>query len=415
MSKKFKVIREVTGPYLTTDASYVFKDMDGNMLYIDQFNFSIENLYINKKQNSTLIGWVSNVNDRRLTISFNISGMFFEDYLYNLSTNNYSLLEQHSDYQLIDAMHKLDSDGMKLTETSDNSLRSNILALVKKDYANIANKKTNRDKNMDNTDKINAKEQKVKIEDEIFGMLGYITNSIHENTGNLSTDNLLEYSETLAKSISLLEDYSKIKEDFKNKFIVFEGIDGSGKTTYANALVEKLNSEGIDAIYVKNISDGPIGELVREVLKSGSDLYVNNKQIASLFISEMYVVNETIKQHIQDGKVVVCDRWLTSTIAYAGDDDKTIKGIELMGNKLLIPDYTLHIEVDPHIAAERINERDAKTDIYDDLDSLKYIHDNYINYYYKISDDNHLYIDNNEVNEDINDIVNDIYETIKGE
>ena len=75
-----------------------------------------------------------------------------------------------------------------------------------------------------------------------------------------------------------------MEERPQGKFLVFEGIDGSGKTTQAGRLHQRLKAHGKDAIHTFEPSDGPIGRLIRQMLLG--ELPVDQRTIASLFAAD---------------------------------------------------------------------------------------------------------------------------------
>ncbi len=104
----------------------------------------------------------------------------------------------------------------------------------------------------------------------------------------------------------------------KGLFIVFEGIDGAGKTTQAHLLVERLKKHLRDAIYLKEPTNGPWGEKIRQIATHGREGVTPDEEL-DYFIKDR---EEDSKQNIipalQEGRVVVMDRYLYSNAAYQG-------------------------------------------------------------------------------------------------
>jgi dTMP kinase len=97
-------------------------------------------------------------------------------------------------------------------------------------------------------------------------------------------------------------------------FIVLEGIDGCGKSTHAKLLATWLEMQGKKVYLTSEPTHGRIGQLIREIL-SGS-LEVDPKTLALLFTADRAEHQEEIKSALDEGKVVVCERYYYSTVAY---------------------------------------------------------------------------------------------------
>ena len=157
-------------------------------------------------------------------------------------------------------------------------------------------------------------------------------------------------------------------------FIVLEGIDGCGKSTQAKLLYNWL-SEKHDAILTKEPTGNRIGKLIREIL-SGS-ISVDPKTLALLFTADRYehLENEVIPA-LNDNKIVVCERYYFSTIAYQMAQGLDREWIEDLNKFALKPDISIFIDVPPKIAVKR-----TKTgEIFETLEFLKKIYENYLNF-----------------------------------
>ncbi|MFA5880758.1 MAG: dTMP kinase [Eubacteriales bacterium] len=148
----------------------------------------------------------------------------------------------------------------------------------------------------------------------------------------------------------------------KGIFITFEGPDGSGKTTQMEMLGERLESLGRDVVYTREPGGTGIGEDIRDILLDSSNTAMVHRTEALLYAAgRAQHVDELIKPALGQGKIVLCDRFIDSTIAYQGFG----RGIDLgFLNELnniavagLLPDLTLILDIDPALGIERINEK----------------------------------------------------------
>jgi dTMP kinase len=146
-------------------------------------------------------------------------------------------------------------------------------------------------------------------------------------------------------------------------FVTFEGIDRSGKTTQARMLAEALGDE---ALGVREPGGTPAGERVRDVLKD-AEVPLGPEAEALLFAAaRAELVARVIRPALEDGRVVVSDRFLDSSLAYQGgarglgvDEVERINRFATGG---LVPDLTFLLELDPVDAASRAGESDRFED-----------------------------------------------------
>ena len=104
-----------------------------------------------------------------------------------------------------------------------------------------------------------------------------------------------------------------------NKFISFEGIDGSGKTTQIELLIDKLKSANKKAISFRESGGTPISESIRDILLNNKNSTLSDTSESLLFFaSRSQLLSEKIIPLTKDGYFVICDRFNDSTIAYQG-------------------------------------------------------------------------------------------------
>lgn len=160
--------------------------------------------------------------------------------------------------------------------------------------------------------------------------------------------------------------------DHKGRLIVIEGIDGTGKTTIACAIQEYLIKHGYDAILTFEPTNGRYGKMIRESFTARERLSAEEEN--RLFLEDRKEhVRDLILPALKEDKIVVCDRYYFSTMAYQGargmDIDKIRKENECFAPR---PDIVFLLELDPEIALKRICEkRKTKPNNFEGLDYLK--------------------------------------------
>jgi dTMP kinase len=189
----------------------------------------------------------------------------------------------------------------------------------------------------------------------------------------------------------------------KGKFIVFEGLDGSGKSTQIQMLSKRLQDLGVGLkVYTTaEPTEGPIGTLIRQML-SGK-MQTDQRALACLFAADRtdHLVNKSygIKNKVDSGELVLCDRYYFSSYAYhagayhagtyhadahhtatyhAGDMDmEWLITLNLPNAEIMRPDLTIFIDVSPEKCFDRIKAGRWNVEIFEHLDILKQVRENY--------------------------------------
>jgi len=140
-------------------------------------------------------------------------------------------------------------------------------------------------------------------------------------------------------------------------FICVEGLDASGKTTQSKLLVKNLRKRGFDAVYTTEPSRGQVGRLIRKHV-----LYGKNRSSAVLeallFAADRidHIENE-VKPLLKEGKIVVSDRYLYSSLAYQGAAGLDIEWIEEINKWAKKPDLAIYIDIPPKIMLQRLKRK----------------------------------------------------------
>ena len=142
-------------------------------------------------------------------------------------------------------------------------------------------------------------------------------------------------------------------------FVTFEGVDGSGKSTQARLLAERLRDDGREVILTREPGGTPLGEEIRGLLLHGKD--VAPWAEAALFAAaRAQLVDEVIQPALASGADVVVDRYLDSSLAYQGLARglgvERVLELNLLATSGLLPDRTFLILVPPGEAAARRRE-----------------------------------------------------------
>ena len=150
-------------------------------------------------------------------------------------------------------------------------------------------------------------------------------------------------------------------------FITFEGIDGSGKTTQIVKLSERLINQNIDVLSLREPGGNAISEKIRETLLDAGNDIAPRAELLLFVAARAQLVEKVIRPALGAGKLVICDRFIDSSVAYQGfgrgipmNEVQECNKIET-GN--LVPDITFFLDLPPVIAAGRAAGRsDEKTD-----------------------------------------------------
>lgn len=150
----------------------------------------------------------------------------------------------------------------------------------------------------------------------------------------------------------------------RGKFITFEGGEGAGKSTQARLLAEALAKRGIDALVTREPGGTPGAEALRTLLLASAGENWNPRAEALLFAAARSDhVERLISPALDEGKWVICDRFIDSSRAYQGGAgglaDEDLLALHRIGSQGLMPDLTLLIEVTPEVASQRARRRDG--------------------------------------------------------
>lgn len=148
-------------------------------------------------------------------------------------------------------------------------------------------------------------------------------------------------------------------------FITFEGPEGSGKTSVIQEVEAALKAQNIDVLVTREPGGVALSERIRSLLLDFVDEKMDARTEAMLFAaSRRQHVVEVIRPALEAGKVVLCDRYIDSSLAYQGVARnlgiEEVYALNLFAIEDLIPDLTLFIDVKPEVGLSRVrsNQRD---------------------------------------------------------
>ena len=160
-------------------------------------------------------------------------------------------------------------------------------------------------------------------------------------------------------------------------FITFEGPDGSGKTTVATAVCEELKKRGYEVIHTREPGGIGISEKIRNIILDPENTMMDAKTEALLYAaSRRQHLVEKVFPAIRDGKIVICERFLDSSLAYQGYGrqlgfDEVLE-INLFAIDRTYPDLTVYLDVDEQVGLDRLSSRNFKDRL--DQESIDFHH-----------------------------------------
>lgn len=197
---------------------------------------------------------------------------------------------------------------------------------------------------------------------------------------------------------------------YPGKFIVFEGLDGSGQSTQATHLAEFLVNNGCNVVVTKEPTmDSKAGREIRRIL-------ANHIEIDPLEFQKLYAqdrsehLNNKVIPALKEGKTVISDRYFFSTFAYGTAHGHNIEELIDLNNNFLYPDLIFLLKVKPKVCIERIEKRGSHIDLFEKEDKLKKVWEVYKTFPNKFKNI-HLVDGERDIKEISKEIIN-IYETI---
>ena len=202
-------------------------------------------------------------------------------------------------------------------------------------------------------------------------------------------------------------------------FITLEGVEGSGKTTIARELITKLIDDGFEVLYTREPGGNVIAESIRNVILDRKHTDMEGRCEALLYAAarRQHLI-DVINPALANGKVVICDRFIDSSVAYQGYGREIGADIVWDINKFaiegMLPSLTVFLDLDPEIGLARIAKDDKREVNRLDLEHLNFHQKVYKGYMAQIKKHPER-IKAINANRDVKAVVTSVYDLVKAE
>lgn len=160
-------------------------------------------------------------------------------------------------------------------------------------------------------------------------------------------------------------------------FITIEGVEGSGKSSSTNDVVNRLRKEGYDIITTREPGGTPIAEKIRDIILDVNNTNLDPRAEALLYAaSRRQHLIEKVWPALKQGKIVICDRFIDSSLAYQGGARnlgiENITNINMFATENTWPDLTLLFDIDPELGLDRIRKNQGREVNRLDLEKIEF-------------------------------------------
>lgn len=203
--------------------------------------------------------------------------------------------------------------------------------------------------------------------------------------------------------------------EYKGLFITFEGADGCGKTTQLEKLTNYLKENNIEFIVSRDPGGTELGNKLRQILLHHEGFMSSGCEMFLYLADRNQQIEEKVIPALKEGKVVILDRHIDSTVAYQGYarglDVQNIINLNKIATNNLSPDLTLLFDVDTYIAMSRVGKRAEKDRL--ESEGVKF-HQKVRNGYLQIAKDNPERVKVIDSNQPIDKVYEDMIKIVKG-
>jgi len=168
-----------------------------------------------------------------------------------------------------------------------------------------------------------------------------------------------------------------IKNIYQGKFIVFEGLDGSGQSTQAALLKDFLIKKGKEAVLTKEPTiDSQAGKKIKNVLEKKEE--IKPLDLQKLFAEDRkWHLEKIIIPALKKGRFVISDRYFFSSFAYGASEGLDLDELIKINDDFILPDLTIFLEVSPYICIQRIEKRGIEKTLFEREEKLKKVLEKY--------------------------------------
>jgi len=193
-------------------------------------------------------------------------------------------------------------------------------------------------------------------------------------------------------------------------FICVEGIDGSGKTTQSRLLVKNLRKKGFDTVYTAEPSQGVVGKFIKKTILHGEKR--NSVIIEALLFAADRVdhLEREVKPALEKGIIVICDRYLYSSLAYQGAAGLDLNWIQEINKWAIQPHLSIFIDVPPEVVIKRLNRKKSVMETIENQRKVRKV------YLRLVEEKKLVLVDGNKpINEVAKEILNIVLEHLRSE
>lgn len=160
----------------------------------------------------------------------------------------------------------------------------------------------------------------------------------------------------------------------KGLFVLIEGLDGAGKSTQAQKLVDRLRGAGRDALYLKEPTNGPWGRKIRQIAVHGREGVTREEELSWFINDREEDSRQNIIPALTAGKIVVMDRYIPSNMAYQGALGFDVKVIAEKNRHFPQPDIIFFLDIKPEEGLKRVEERGGANLGFEKIEFLKEVY-----------------------------------------
>jgi len=162
-----------------------------------------------------------------------------------------------------------------------------------------------------------------------------------------------------------------IKNNYLGKFIVIEGLDGSGKSAQVDLILDFLKEKKKEIVITKEpTEESEAGRKIKQALRK--EIIIEPFELQKLYVQDRKEhLEKKVTPALKDGKFVVSSRYAFSTFAYGYSDGLDIDLLVELNKEFLLPDLTVIVDVSPESCVKRIEGRGEPKELFEELEKLK--------------------------------------------